>query len=214
MKEALEQLISDLKNAPEVVVLAAELGPPASEAALARLDAWFGGAAPADLRQFYAEVGAVQLRWMAAASPRFVGHEAEYARGEVHWQYALFEGVENKKEDGVLMLPPIEVALAPHPPGSNESWCDLMDVEIWIDGEMDRGPVVEEGEFDRDVFICDYSSFYDWPGVFRRTGLVGIGTDYGIDWVGERVTFTEHLEGAINALHDRLLAARRGDTSF
>lgn len=208
MKDELVTLIEELRSTPEVVVLGAELGPPASANALARLDAWFGGQAPADVRAFYAEVGAVQIRWMAAKSPRYLGGEGRHPRGVVRWEYGLFDTIENAKEDGVLILPPLDVVL-------DRSWEDHMDgVDIWVGGEIDEGPQVEEGDFDRDVRIFDFSSFYDWPGFFRATGLVGVGTDYGIDWSGDRTTFRAHLDDVLDEMRGRLAGARRGETAF
>ncbi|MDI1451035.1 hypothetical protein [Polyangium sp. 6x1] len=208
LRDVFTALIEELRNAPEIVLLGAELGPPAAAEALARLETWFGGRVPDDVRAFYAEVGAVQIRWMAAKSPRYVGREDEYPRGAVPWTYALFDTLENKKEDGVLVLPPLDVVI-------ERSWENLMDdVDIWIDGEIDEGPQIEPGDFDRSVRIFDFSSFYDWPGFFRATGRVGVGTDHGIDWSGERHTFREHLDDALDEMRGRIEAARRGDTSF
>jgi hypothetical protein len=208
MRDHFATMIDELRRAPEVVVLGAELGPPASADALARLEAWFGGHVPDDVRAFYAEVGAVQIRWMAAKSPRYVGREDQYLRGAVPWEYALFDTIENAKEDGVLILPPLDVVL-------ERSWNDFMDgVDIWVGGEIDEGPQVDEGDFDRGVRIFDFSSFYDWPGFFRATGLVGVGTDHGIDWSGERTTFRAHLDDALDEMRGRIEAARRGHTTF
>lgn len=208
MRHVFTTLIEELRNTPDIVVLGAELGEPASAESLARLEAWFGGSVPDDIRAFYAEVGSVQIRWMTAKSPRYVGHESDYMLGAVPWTYAIFEGIENKKEDGVIVLPPLDVVLA-------REWEDHMDgVDIWIDGETDEGPMVEEGSFDRSVRIFDFSSFYDWAGFFRATGRVGVGTDYGIDWAGDRTAFRAHLDDAVGEMRGRIAGAIRGETSF
>ncbi|MFY0539856.1 SMI1/KNR4 family protein [Nannocystis pusilla] len=68
-RERFTTLVEALRSTPEIEVLGAELGNPASDNDLARLEAWFGGTAPDDIRAFYSQVGSVQIRWMGLANP-------------------------------------------------------------------------------------------------------------------------------------------------
>jgi hypothetical protein len=202
-KSELEQIIRDLQATPEVVLLSAELGPPASPTELEALRGWFGCPVP-EIEALYAEVNGVQLRWMAARSPRYVGSEASFVQGAVPWTYALYSTVENKNEDGVLILPPIATLLA-------QDWSEELEEchNLVVNGEE-----IDAEEARAHLLPFDWSGFYQRPAWVRETAQVAVGTDHGIDWCDEHVSFDEHLRASLEELENRRQAARRGDTSF
>lgn len=200
MRELFTTLIDAHRAVPELDVLAAELGPAASPPELERLERWFGGRVPDDIRAFYSAVGSVQIRWVATANPK--NPHRELRRGLQPWDYALKE----KVDDGALVLPPIDVVLA-------RSWAQEFDgMWIWVDGTAHAGPKLEPDGFDRELRIFDFSSWDRQPGFFRSTGLVGIGGEMG--WQGKRMTFGAYLERAVRHMRGLADDVRSGNYDF
>lgn len=199
MRDGFTTLIEELRSTPEIAVLGAELGPAASEAELARLATWFGGTIPPDVQAFYSQVGSVQIRWVETANPAYPACN----RGVVRWEHALMDPVD---EEGLLFLPPVDVVL-------ERSWeQDLSDLWIWISGRAHEGTKVEAGAIDSALRIFDFSSYQRWPGFFRASGLVGVGTEMG--WQGARIPFHAHLDGALSKMRRRVEAARCKETEY
>ncbi|MCY0990722.1 SMI1/KNR4 family protein [Nannocystis sp. ILAH1] len=203
MRERFTTLVEELRATPEIEVLGAELGAPASGDDLARLEAWFGGTVPDDIRAFYSQVGSAQIRWMGLANPAYARRGAEIPRGSVAWVYALVDPID---EEGALVLPPLDVVL-------DRSWEDVMrEMWIWIGGKAHEGPKVAEGGFDGAVRIFDFSSFAGWPGFFRATGLVGVGSEMG--WQGKRTSFAAHIDKAVKRMKARAEGVCRGEWDY
>ncbi|MFO0561366.1 MAG: hypothetical protein U0269_25335 [Polyangiales bacterium] len=189
IRTKLEAMISALREAPNVALLHAELGPPASDEDIARLQAWFDEADAAPLTALYRAANGVQVRWMSKHSKRYKAAPEKFAPGHVDWFYARIDGMENAKEDGVVLLPPIEVLLA-------HDWRDHFDgVEIEIDGEY----LTDEDELAKNVLPFDWSHFYYLPSVFRADAKVRVGSDYGIDFDGPIRTVSAYVNDLVKS---------------
>lgn len=181
-------MIAALKEAPSVALLYAELGPPASDEDIEKLEEWFDDGKAGPLVALYRAADGVQLRWMSKHSKRYQAKPAHFAAGRVHWDYARTDGMENPKEDGVVLIPSIEALLA-------HSWVDHFDgVEIEIDGEH----VSDEEELAQNVLPFDWSHFYYLPSVFRSDGKVRVGSDYGIDFDGPVRTVEKYIDDLVS----------------